>query len=255
MSEDERMSEQAYQHAKDHGKEIAKKAVEEFPSDNNPVSIFMAGSPGAGKTETSIKLIELIGSNGSNGALGDLIGSGKVKDSDSILRIDADELRNHFAGVGYEGHNSHLFQRAASRLVDQIHDAALKKKINFLLDGTFSNEAKAEENIRRSLKRERYVNILYVYQTPQLAWQFVQEREIAEGRHIRKEDFAEKFCAPRRVADKMKAKFEKDVTLTLICKDIDNTNKFFKASIERIGDHIPEKYSEEEILEAVTLQE
>ncbi len=34
-------------------------------------------------------------------------------------------------------------------------------------------------------------------------------------------------------------------------KHIDGTNKFYKKSIERIEDHIAEKYSEEQILKEI----
>ena len=217
---------QADAYVKTHHKAITGQITEAFDPENAPVSLFMAGSPGAGKTEASLELLKNIG---------------------NILRIDADELRCHFKECGYTGTNSHLFQKPASTLVHKIHDAALKKKISFLLDGTFSNESIARQNIQRSLKRERKVFIIFVYQAPQKAWHFVQQREKVEGRRIRSEDFAEKFCESQKVANKMKAEFEKKVILSLLCKNIDGTNKFYRKSIERIEDHITEKYSAEKI--------
>lgn len=190
----------------------------------------MAGSPGAGKTEISIQLVNNIG---------------------NTLRIDADDLREHFKGCGYNGRNSHLFQKAATKLVHEIHTQALKKEISFLLDGTFANENMARQNIERSLKRNRNVFVLFVYQTPQRAWYFVQQRELVEGRRILPEDFAKKFCAPREVANKIKAEFGNEIRLILICKNIDGTDKFYKKSIQRIDDHILEKYSERQILSAI----
>lgn len=123
----------------------------------------MAGSPGAGKTEASIELLAIVETNGSE-----------------ILRIDPDELRHKFPN--YTGDNSWLFQKGVSVLVERVHDLALKQKQSFLLDGTLSNYDKAQENISRSLKRHRAVQILYVYQDPMLAWEFVQSREAVEGR-------------------------------------------------------------------------
>lgn len=58
----------------------------------NPVSVFMPGSPGAGKTEASIELLKLKGADGTR-----------------VLRIDPDELREDLPG--YTGENSWLFQR------------------------------------------------------------------------------------------------------------------------------------------------
>ncbi len=141
-----------------------------------------------------------------------------LKNHGDILRIDADELREHFRECGYDGKNSHLFQKAATRLVHEIHDAALKSKISFLLDGTFAGEPMARQNIQRSLKRNRDVFVLFVYQSPFIAWNFVQKREKLEGRRILPQDFAEKFCAS-------------------------------------IDDHIPEKYTEDQILAEIEKSE
>ena len=229
-SEGNEISERAFRYAKQHAKEIVERETREFSPEENPVSSFMAGSPGAGKTETSKSLLE---------------------NTDSILRIDADDLRSYFKGCGYHGSNSHLFQKAATKLVHEIHDAALRKRISFLLDGTFSNEKTAKENIERSLKRNRPVFILFVYQSPRIAWDFVQKREIVEGRRIRKEDFAEKFCASREVVNKMKKEFGSQITVRLICKNLDGTEKFYKKNVERIDDHIPERYDKDQILDEI----
>lgn len=217
--------------ARSNAKKIAAKCLEGFEAEKNPISMFMAGSPGAGKTETSMELLRSVG---------------------KTLRIDADELRGRFTECGYDGTNSHLFQKAASKLVHAIHDRALDKKVSFLLDGTFSDESMGRLNIERSLKRNRGVFVIFVYQPPQIAWDFVLRRELVEGRRIRAQDFAQKFCASQAVVNKMKAEFGKQIRLTLIIKDIGNDgNQFYRKSIERIGDHIPERYNEQEILELI----
>ena len=227
MDDAEEITARAVQFAKDKRKEITRQALAELSQESNPVSIFMAGSPGAGKTETSKELLRAI---------------------DQILRIDADELREHFRECGYDGKNSHLFQKAATRLVHEIHDAALKSRISFLLDGTFASESMARQNIERSVKRNRDVFVLFVYQSPLIAWNFVQKREKVEGRRIRPQDFAEKFCASREVVNKMKAEFGNKIELSLIQKNIDGANKFFEKNIQRIDDHVPEKYTADQIL-------
>ena len=229
-SEGKNLSESAERYVRDNHKKIVREQTEQFTKEKHPVSVFMAGSPGAGKTETSIELL---------------------KNTDNILRIDADELRNFFQECGYNGTNSHLFQKSATRLVHKLHDAALAKGISFLLDGTFSREDLARQNISRSLRRDRSVFVLFVYQSPWKAWHFVQKRERVEGRRIRPEDFAEKFCASREVANKMKEMFRDKIILRLICKNIDGTKRFYKKSIECIDDHILEKYSEEQILQTI----
>jgi len=215
-------------YARTHAKSIAEKAISGFVAEARPISIFMAGSPGAGKTEASKILLRNAG---------------------NVVRIDTDELRDHFAECGYDGANSHLFQKGATRLVHAVHDLALKRKISFLLDGTFANESVARQNIERSLKRDREVFIMFIYQSPQIAWDFVQRREEVEGRRIFADNFAQKFCASYAVVNKMKAEFGDKITLSLVIKNIDNTgNRFYHKNIQRIDDHIPERYSAEEIL-------
>ncbi len=134
--EDESIQAVALQFARKNKKAIAKRLTDKsrFMPEEEPVSVFMAGSPGAGKTEASIELLALIEENGTE-----------------ILRIDPDDLRHEF--THYTGTNSWLFQKGVSVLVEKIHDLALKQKQSFLLDGTLSNYQKAEQNISRSLKK------------------------------------------------------------------------------------------------------
>jgi hypothetical protein len=89
-------------------------------------------------------------------------------------------------------------------LVERIHDRALVQGQSFLLDGTLSNYAVAEKNIERSLKRGRLVQILYVYQEPAFAWQFVRARQLHEGRHIPPEKFVDQYFMAREVVQKLK---------------------------------------------------
>lgn len=155
--------EEAIKFARKHKKRIAKRITNQslFPPESDPVSVFMAGSPGAGKTEASIELLERLG------------------EENAVLRVDPDDLRHEF--TAYQGNNSWLFQPAVSILVEKIHDLALKQKQSFLLDGTMASYEMAEQNIRRSLKKDRIVQILYVYQEPGFAWDFVVAREKAGG--------------------------------------------------------------------------
>lgn len=194
-----------------------------FQPEESAVSVFMAGSPGAGKTEASKALIEEI-----------------TKGGNDILRIDPDDLRAEFSA--YNGNNSYLFHRAVSILVERIHDRALKQNQSFVLDGTLSKYEKAEDNINRSLKRNRTVLILYVYQNPFLAWQFVKARERVEGRRIEAEHFIEQYFGARDTVNRLKQHFDKRIEVDLLLKDTDNTIRSYKANIDRIDNHIPEKY-------------
>ncbi len=209
-------------------------SLEKFPQESNPVSVFMAGSPGAGKTEASIKLLEKFPRDKSD-ASSDL----------NVVRIDADELRSEFPE--YTGNNSDLFQGAVSILIDRIHDLVLKQSQSFILDGTLSNLDKASQNIERSLKRNRLVQIYYVYQTPQQAWSFVEKREVLEGRHIPVESFIDQYFKSRKNANYLKKKFGNQVRLDILMKNIDGTDRLYRSGVDQIDNHIPEKYSELDI--------
>lgn len=204
-----------------------------YPPEEEPVSVFMAGSPGAGKTEASIALVNLFADT-------------------AILRIDPDELRNEFAA--YTGGNSWLFQGGVSILVEKILDFAIEQKQSFLLDGTFSNLEVARRNVERSLKRGRFVQILYVYQNPVLAWGFVKAREEAEGRRIRPEHFVDQYFAARDVVNALKLEYGGNVHVDLLLKHIDNSGRLYKAGVDKIDYHIPEQYTRADLTAMLGLE-
>lgn len=226
---------EALEFARSHKKAIAKKRTDTntFPSEENPVSVFMAGSPGAGKTEASLELLKKFGDS-------------------PVIRIDPDELRGEFPA--YRGANAWLFQRAVSVLVEKVHDYALEQRQSFLLDGTLSHYDVARKNIERSLKRKRTVQILYVYQEPQLAWDFVQAREAAEGRRIEPGHFIDQYFASRVVVNRLKAEFGKDVSVDLLLKNNDNTQRMYRAGVDQIDSHIPEKYDRAQIEQIIKVK-
>lgn len=231
MTDDE-TREAAIQHARQHKKSIAKRLTDKsvYPREKSPVSVFMAGSPGAGKTESSLALLEAF----------------REQEGLKVLRIDPDELRSELPG--YTGGNSWLFQPAVSILVDRMHDLALDQKQSFVLDGTLANYDIARKNVDRSAKRERFVQILYVYQEPKLAWQFVQARERWEGRRIPIESFIDQYFESRRVVNTLKEVFRKQVHVDLLIKNNDNSVKSSITNIDRIDGHLPEKYTRDSLL-------
>ena len=225
---DERIRQEAIAFARANKRAIARRIAcrERYPAEEEPVSVFMAGSPGAGKTEASIELINLF--------------------SDvSPLRIDPDELRDEFEA--YDGSNAWLFQAAVSILVEKILDQALSNRQSFVLDGTFANLDKARANVARSLGRGRFVQILYVYQDPQLAWAFVQAREASEGRRILPQHFVEQYFAARDVVNALKLEYGKAVHVDLLLKHVDNSNRLYKAGVDKIDYHIPERYTRQDL--------
>lgn len=228
---EEEIRKAAIEYARSHKKTIAKRLTDKslYLPEKDPVSVFMAGSPGAGKTESSLALLETF----------------KSQHGLDVLRIDPDELRHELPG--YTGDNSWLFQHAISVLVDKMHDLALDQKQSFLLDGTLANYDIAEKNIKRSIKRGRFVQILYVYQEPKLAWQFVLAREKIEGRRIPLESFIDQYFNSRRVVNTLKQTFQKQVNIDLLIKNNDNSVKSTKSNISQIDGHLPEKYTPESL--------
>ncbi len=107
MNNEQEIADAAIAFARREKKAIAGRATDPkiFVPEAAPVSVFMAGSPGAGKTEASIELL--------------------ANFIEPIIRIDPDELRAKFPG--FNGSNSHLFQSAISVLVEKIHDMALSR--------------------------------------------------------------------------------------------------------------------------------
>lgn len=231
MTEEEaRIEQDALAWAKKHRKKIALELTDpkKFLPEVHPVSVFMAGSPGAGKTEASIELIAGLADGGAH-----------------VLRIDPDDLRERIPG--YTGANSWLFQRAVTPIVERMLDDALGHKQSFLLDGTLSNYDVAKKNIERSLRKDRPVQILYVYQEPQQAWRFVQAREETEGRRIEPADFVRQYFAARRVVNRLKTEFAAQLRVDLLMKNNDGSHRFYQAGVDQIDNHIPEKYSEYDV--------
>ena len=201
-----------------------------YPPDQKPVSVFMAGSPGAGKTEYSRSLIDISEEN----------------ESHDVLRIDSDEIRKHIPG--YIGTNSNLFQGAVSIIVDRMHDLALHNKQSFVFDGTFSNYERAKKNVVRSLEKRRLVVIFYVYQKPEVAWQFTLAREKEEGRNIPKSALIEQYFGALDTVMRLRKEYNnQEVMIYLVKKNFQNPAVHeviaTKQGGETIDHYLPKDYN------------
>ena len=230
---DVEITENAVAHAKAIKKQVAKEIVDHRPKEDEPVSVFMAGSPGAGKTETARNFIK------------NFSGSHQV----DVVHIDNDELRKVFND--YNGINSAQFQTPATILVEAIHDRVLKKKVSFLLDSTLSNFEKAKQNIDRSLNKNRYVLIIFVYQSPIQAWQLVKAREIVEGRRVPADVFVKQFLASQAVINQLKKYYREKIDIVFLEKNIDGTKEAAHQSINDIDDITNKKYDQASLEEIV----
>lgn len=224
--EDKQLERAAIDFAKTHRTRIANELTDTdiYLPEPHPVSVFMAGSPGTGKTETSKAFLEEL-------------------QAEHIIRLDPDDLRAYFDQ--YDGSNSFLFQSAVSLIVERTLDKAFTRRQSFLLDGTLSNYQVAHKNVKRSLDKKRDVLILFVYQSPKLAWQFVQSREQLEGRRIRQDTFIEQFLESQKVIRKLKQDFGSQIKVDLLLKDNDGRTRMYHANIQAVENHVKEKYSRE----------
>ena len=228
MKSDQEIEAEAISFAKSHKEEIAREltSLGNFPKDSSPVSVFMSGSPGAGKTESSRRLIERFSGDGH-----------------MVLRIDPDDIRSRLPG--YNGKNSSLFQYATSIIADRMQDLALSQSQNYVFDSTLTNLERARENLTRGLKHNRTVQILYVYQDPLQAWRFVQDREKQDGRVIPKEKFLQQYFQARANVNQLKKEFWNRLRVDLIVKNIDGTDFKYKENIDVIDSYISESYTQE----------
>jgi predicted ABC-type ATPase len=227
MPSDQELIEEACQYIKEHKNDLITRFADPkiFRPDNQPVSLFMSGSPGAGKTEASKRLIEQFGGN-------------------LPVRIDADDIREIFPN--YTGNNSHIFQRACTLGINLLFNHVMHNNINALLDGTFAYE-RAMENIERSVKHNRRIIIYYLFQDPQVAWNFTQIREKKEGRMVPKEVFINSFFRARENVSKAKAHFGNQIILNLIIKDFTKNFEQAYPNVNAIDEYVPKVYTKEEL--------
>lgn len=236
------MEEAAFEFARTHRAAIAREIADTgiFAPEDFPITVFMAGSPGAGKTEISKALVEIIEADG------DAIQGRRV------LRIDPDEFRCLIPG--YTGSNSFLFQRAVTKILEKVLDRAFEKQISFILDGTLANLNVATRNIDRVLGNRRVAQIMYVYQRPELAWQFVKAREITEGRNIPMGEFIRQYLAARRNILHIRQSYGENLIVNLLIKNTDGLDGVYEGdvSVEQIDALIPETYDHPELIEILT---
>ncbi|MGI2102915.1 zeta toxin family protein [Shewanella oncorhynchi] len=230
--DDQQITEKATKEAKKMKKAVANRLVDHLPQEESPVSVFMAGSPGAGKTETARAMIRAFANEHGQG----------------LVHIENDELRKEFED--YNGLNSPLFQRPATLLVEAIHDKAMKNGVSFILDSTLSSFEKAKDNIERSLKKNRFVMVIFVYQAPEQAWQLVKAREKVEGRRVPESVFVEQFLESQRVVSELKRHFGDQIDITFIEKNIDGNNDKPHFNVTDIDALLRKKYNRES-LEAI----
>lgn len=200
--------------------------VKKYPYvEENPMSIFLAGSPGAGKTEFARRFIKDF--------------------KKPIVHIDPDEIRK-IIPISCNN-NATLLQRASALGVEKVYDYVMNNDQDVILDGTLIDYKKAFINIERSIRHKRIVYIYYIYQDPIIAWDFTKKREAIEHRGIPKDFFIRAFFQAKDNVNKLKEEFGKSLQLNLIIKDFENNSIKFELNIEKIDSFLKISYTRESL--------
>lgn len=236
MSSDEDARKAAIEFVKKNKKLIISKFADltKFPPSQNPFTVFMAGSPGAGKTEFSISLIKQLGEKDPN---------------TKVVRIDADEIRDIIPQ--YDRTNSNLLQSAAAIGVEKLFDHVQAHAQNVVVDGTFANYEVALKDVKRALGKDRKIGIIYLYQDPAIAWDFTKKREKLEGRVVPKEMFIQAFLNSEENVNEIKKEFGNSVRLSLVIKNFENRVEKTLFNIDNVDSYLKIKYNPQTLLKVL----
>jgi len=228
-SNEDKLRQDAIDWVKIHKGDLFDQAIEESGFDTafydpTPAASFMAGTPGAGKTELSKRFIEQFAIR--------------------PIRLDADDFRNKIPG--YTGSNSEVVQPAAALAVDKVLERVFKKRYSFILDATFAI-GKAVQNLKRANRRGYSIQIFFVYQDPIQAWEFTKLREQKEGRYVPKETFINAYFASRNNVHRAKEQFGNQVSLHMIVKDYVHNIETVYYDIETVEQFLEKVYTKEEL--------
>lgn len=193
---------------------------------DEPAAFFMAGLPGAGKTEFTLNIIQELGLK--------------------VVRIDMDEIATHIES--YNPLKADAFREAASDMMNAVYDRTLHRRVDFIMDGTFRS-AKSLDNIQRALKKGYSVKVFYISQDPEVAWSFTRAREKVEKRSIHRQGFISTSAEIFENLAHLDTVLFKDVTLDIVVKD--RANKVGEwhrnVSYDQIDKLIGKRYSREEL--------
>jgi len=157
--------------------------------------VFTAGMSGVGKTEFAIYLKE---------------------QNPKLLHIDTDEIRKFFIPIGYDGQNSDIFQKAASRGFNELFGYAIKRGYSVILDSNFASAAQARQNIERLLKRGYNIQIVYFYNHPDECFRYATEREVVTFRRVPKDVFIRSNENSYKTVREIKELFQEKVILNFL---------------------------------------
>lgn len=150
--------------------ELQEKWLENYKiSDDIFSTIFLAGSPWAGKTEWIDSFL----------------------DKEKYVILDSDEYRKKFDG--YIWSNAKEFQWCASRVMDKMFSFCMKNDLNVIVDGTFWNKKIIEQNIKQCIRRKRVFMVALILQHPGISYLYTKKRELEKTRNVPTDTFIKKF--------------------------------------------------------------
>lgn len=225
------MDDPALKWAKIHKKALVKEYLSkyEYPSSDTPNVIFMAGLPGAGKTEFAKRLAPQLAT--------------------PPLHIDMDEIAEHIED--YKPRVAHLFRAGATIILERLYDQAILKRIDILLDGTFAHH-KALQNIQRAFDHNYSARIYFICPDPLTAWQKTQERETVEKRSIKASDFVEAYFQLLENLHRVCETFKDSAPISVVLKHEDNRLKEIIENIGRVENYLNPALTRQELLVKIT---
>lgn len=148
--------------------QFLKKFFVDYPPHQKHLAFFMAGIPGAGKTEFAENTINRV--------------------RPKLVPIEHDKLVEYIPGYKPEGYYN--YRKAGSVLVSCLLEECIKRGYGFIFDGTLSHE-QGYRNIQKSLDAKYFVQVIYIVQNARKAWELTRDRELVKKRAIKMKGFVD----------------------------------------------------------------
>jgi len=219
MNTDEEIIKESITYLNQNKREFLETYTKIIEPSENKVAIFTAGMSGVGKTELATFLKE---------------------ENPKLLHIDTDEIREFFRPIGYDGQNSNLYQKVASRGFSELFSHSLKKSYSLIMDSNFANIEVAVLNIKRLLKKSYKIEVFYLYDYPELCYEYATRREVVTHRKVPKDVFSRSNINSYKTVLEIKGLFEKEVELTFF--DNRNGNVYNNIEIDLLKSLIGENF-------------
>lgn len=202
----------------------------EASPDGTPRAIFMAGLPGAGKTEFTKGLNDVTEAR--------------------FVRLDMDEIAGHIQG--YEPQIADQYREAATSILNDVFSEVLKRGLDFIMDGTFSSRYAALD-VERVRKHGYNIRIIYLQQDPRLAWKFTLAREKVEHRAIKIDGFVNAYFNTISNIQQIMEKNSDIIKLDFVTKNSENqVGKWYKnISLEEFNKTIENNFTKESLKEYI----